>query len=738
MDKFAPPPPRSGPAPSGDRRPGRHGPGLTRSPIQSDWAAPSGRPARRRSHTWIWLVTTTVISLATALVVGWYLFSPRLDWEHSEHGYDIIETKTASSRSAWSFQLPFPATASGPADGNVWEGVVDIYSDPQLTHRVDFVSTSREWGWTGWKATFSPFSKPVPFSANLPTTVEGSQIGNHGEWPAGTYYIVERRDLLNRVLDRPRVRVYQVVASHDQVGAPEPTMDVTENGIPRFSWSPVENAVGYSILKMDPSQTASAFQTQVIGYTDADTTTWLAVGQDRHYQDNRQNGFTIDSYNSDFQAFAEDGERCTPQDNAYQGMDPPAWNDAGLSYPAYAVVAVDELGNTSLPMPMDGAELIRDVPLSSAANTWKAMTADAGPVFFPETYPVTMGDCRTVFFPVEAQSLVSSLSDESVSLTYSITGTLLTDAITVPTKDKASSQVKKLGRKHGLRESLQAGPMQDLNSMSYEAAGQYGVGRVASTEEPSSAYTWNGTSEMVRHIAANMFAGNTAIDMSRFVADPDSPLIYDAANEAVLQNPYLTDTFPVVGIRDNILYVNYEISVEEREKSAQRIKNKVDKVVASIIKPGMSERQKALAINDYLAVNAVYDQAALEFSKKPRLSREDFVDNFPHSWDAAGVLLEGKGVCASCSLAYKALADAVGLTTVTVTGYADDSGVMHEWIKASINGKWWVIDPTWNSNMWEQTGAGLETYFALKDSETDRRPTNSFVVDTHIWDYETV
>ena len=48
------------------------------------------------------------------------------------------------------------------------------------------------------------------------------------------------------------------------------------------------------------------------------------------------------------------------------------------------------------------------------------------------------------------------------------------------------------------------------------------------------------------------------------------------------------------------------------------------------------------------------------------------------SWTAAGVLVDGTGVCASYAEAYQLLSDLAAIRTVSVTGDADGA---HEWNK---------------------------------------------------------
>lgn len=696
---------------------------------------PESRPPKG-PRTLAWAMGTTIVSLVAALIVTGFIVWPQLHWERSEYGYDIVETTTVPADLPWTFRLPFLASPDPMNRDEPWADIIRIYADPALTNPVLLATSTNGWTLTGRYITFEPLTIAARVSDNLPTTLTDAHLGNAQAWPAGTYYIVQNRNLLNQPLATPRVHVYTVAPADGPAATPAPRLDVTDQGIPRLTWAAVPGAAAYHILKLPPAGVIDFSGAVVIGIADGDATSWLASGQDRAYQNALQTRQDVDAYNRDFQAYGPSGDVCNPQDATYQGMAPPKWDTTGFTYPQYAVVAVDADGNTSLPVPLDGKSVIPSVPLATATATLRKLGESAGQVFVPESYPVTMGDCHTAFFPVTPLALTGIGDRRGLQLTYGVAGTELRRTITAATRGSAYNKLAALGRQYHLREALQAGVMGELNVMTASQLSHFAVGRTPSDEVGESSYSWNGTSEMVKFIAAALFAGVEAIDMSRFTADPAAPLIYDALGEALLQNPYITDTFPVIGIRDNTLYVNYEMTPEDRAASAERIEAAVDKVVAKVITPGMNDRQKALAINNYLAKNAVYDTAALEFSQTGARSREEYVHNFPYAWDPEGVLLKGRGVCSSYAGAFKLIADKVGVNSVAVTGYADDSGIMHEWIKADLDGKWRIIDPTWDSNIWEQVRGNTETYFGLKDSQTDRRQTNYFVVDKYQWDYD--
>ena len=705
-------------------------PSFTYSAPQPDWPPPVTPPParqRNRKRTLRRLGTTLGVIVVLALVASVGVYVHRLGWEQSEYGYDIVERMTVSASDPWVIPLPFFTKIDDETPA------VEIYSDPELTAPIPFANETDSFTITGKKGTFTPYRSEVDPGGNLPRSNTTFYLGSKNTWPAGVYYIAELKNFFGKELGRPRVHVYTVAA--ESFVSPSFTMEVA-NGSPSFQWTGVEGASSYYILKSTPSPTGDA-DLEVIGSTDSDATSWTAATQDMAYENARQNQKDVTSYNAGFQAVAgsHSADLCTPQDADYHGPTPPDWDDSGFLFPSYSVVALDADGDSTLPVPQDGRAVIVNTPVATATGTLGQMATDAGTdLFVPDTFPVTMGDCRTVFFPVAPQSLVAASDKSSITLRYAVTGTLLTHSLTGA--GDSYSQVQGLGGQYNLRQLVQLGPMQDLNYMSDSQVVLYAMQQTPSGETPDSPYEWNGSSEMVKFIAANMFAGNTAIDLSRFTADPASPLIADAASEAFLQNPYITDFSPIVGIQDDVLYVSYETTPEDRAASAARVKAKVDEIVGSIITPDMGDRAKALAINKYLAQNAVYDQAAANFSDG-RHNRSEYMEAYPNSWDAEGVLIEGTGVCSSYASAFKALADAVGLASVTVTGWADDSGIGHEWVKAQLDGSWWIIDPTWDSNVWEQVRGNVQMFFGLTDSQAGRTPFNGFVVDSHIADYDT-
>ena len=128
---------------------------------------------------------------------------------------------------------------------------------------------------------------------------------------------------------------------------------------------------------------------------------------------------------------------------------------------------------------------------------------------------------------------------------------------------------------------------------------------------------------------------------------------------------------------------------------------KVADVVATVVKPGMTDYEKALALHDFLVVNAQYD----------------ITHNEPDTYEADGVLMRGAGVCQAYTDAYSLLLDAVGIPNMM------ELGTDHIWNLVYLDGEWTHIDVTWddptssghNGNLEANVRSGRENhrYFCL-------------------------
>ena len=129
-----------------------------------------------------------------------------------------------------------------------------------------------------------------------------------------------------------------------------------------------------------------------------------------------------------------------------------------------------------------------------------------------------------------------------------------------------------------------------------------------------------------------------------------------------------------------------------------------------LIKDGMSDYEKELAIHDYIVKNYQYDTYAAE--------QENISD------DATSItffLREHKGVCEAYSYTFKALCNLSGLRCHVVTGILD--GVNHAWNIVGIDGSFYHIDVTSDDPVPDIPQHCFYSYFNLTDMEISKTHT---------------
>lgn len=106
------------------------------------------------------------------------------------------------------------------------------------------------------------------------------------------------------------------------------------------------------------------------------------------------------------------------------------------------------------------------------------------------------------------------------------------------------------------------------------------------------------------------------------------------------------------------------------------------------------------------------------------------------SQEAYGIFVFGTAVCNGYAQAFTAMAEAAGLEAVMVTGSdsAGDTGGNHAWNKVRIDGRWLLVDVTWNDPTgW--TGGILHDYLLIADDHpllATRTVDSQWVVDANL------
>lgn len=137
-------------------------------------------------------------------------------------------------------------------------------------------------------------------------------------------------------------------------------------------------------------------------------------------------------------------------------------------------------------------------------------------------------------------------------------------------------------------------------------------------------------------------------------------------------------------------------------KEAIAYSQKLDAIIKSSIKNGMTDKEKILALHDYMIKHYSYDYSYNQ-----------------ESYSYLGLIDNSTGVCQAFATMLAELASRCGIKAGTVTGYAGEPGGTlgaHMWNCVQINGKTYYLDVTFDENF--TTGDKPSRHFCLL-SEND-------------------
>jgi len=144
---------------------------------------------------------------------------------------------------------------------------------------------------------------------------------------------------------------------------------------------------------------------------------------------------------------------------------------------------------------------------------------------------------------------------------------------------------------------------------------------------------------------------------------------------------------------------------DSRIKAAdQAAADAVEKCIAS----GMSGKQKAKAIHNYLVKNCTYDNQVAAYGNQ-----------YDDAFTAYGALVDGSAVCQGYAAAFNLMAKKCGLQSMAVCGRA--GGVAHAWNYVKAGSKYRYIDCTW-----DDTDKGKVRYDYFYVTEEKMR-------EQHVW-----
>ncbi|KGM93805.1 transglutaminase [Clostridium botulinum] len=197
------------------------------------------------------------------------------------------------------------------------------------------------------------------------------------------------------------------------------------------------------------------------------------------------------------------------------------------------------------------------------------------------------------------------------------------------------------------------------------------------------------------------------------------------ANKIILEHPSIN--YGYAGIGGNIygypnspektlnLTIRYRLDKDTMKKQRKAVKEKVQNIIQTVIKPGMTEVQKELALHDYIVKNADYNVTNY---------RSGIVTAEDHN--AYGILVKNTGVCESYAKAMYELLTASGIKCKYVTGYTNQGGG-HAWNMVKLDNQWYNLDVTWDDPVSDRNLSGNQNmipvshkYFNVPDNIFNR------------------
>jgi hypothetical protein len=151
--------------------------------------------------------------------------------------------------------------------------------------------------------------------------------------------------------------------------------------------------------------------------------------------------------------------------------------------------------------------------------------------------------------------------------------------------------------------------------------------------------------------------------------------------------------------KTNEIKISFTITYLESKLQTGYVETQVQLILGEIIKPDMNVYQKEKAIHDYIVSHIAYDTKLANYT-------------------AYAAIAKGKTVCQGFALlTYRMLAD-VGIESRIEEGYA--GGESHAWNAVNLEGKWFLLDTTWDDPIPFKKGRVLYNYYNVTDAQLQK------------------
>lgn len=188
----------------------------------------------------------------------------------------------------------------------------------------------------------------------------------------------------------------------------------------------------------------------------------------------------------------------------------------------------------------------------------------------------------------------------------------------------------------------------------------------------------------------------------------DARIVFSIIEEIVLGDPEIMFYEGCRYRTDGLLTLKYSKDRDYILNAVQKTVQRADEILGSIIKPGMTDFEKELAIHDFIVNNCRYDIENMRKGTTP-----------PESHTAYGVLVNGTAVCEGYANAMKLLLNRAGIPCLIVVG--NSKGESHAWNMVSLDGEYYHVDATWDDPVMSGGEQILShVYFNLPDQDISK------------------
>ncbi|MCL6547905.1 MAG: hypothetical protein K6T30_03235, partial [Alicyclobacillus sp.] len=224
---------------------------------------------------------------------------------------------------------------------------------------------------------------------------------------------------------------------------------------------------------------------------------------------------------------------------------------------------------------------------------------------------------------------------------------------------------------------------------------------LSGTATPALAAVIEKETSLVQSMHANLEQRRTRFTLT--TVPSLSGRVAQALDMALRNDPYLNHDYASswYSVRPDGDTVQIQVHMRYRESAAQYryVLARVSDILSQILKPGMTDIQKELAIHDYIVLHSAYDTSLRNLTPYALLTR-------------------GTAVCQGYQMLTYLMLTRAGVPCKMVDGTAGGGG--HSWVMVKIAGRWYHLDTTWDDPVPDQPGHVSYAYFNLTDAQISR------------------